>query len=44
MTVPTPSTGSHRPTGTGLPVIEIAGLRKSFGDREVLRGIDLRVL
>jgi polar amino acid transport system ATP-binding protein len=27
----------------GAPVIEISGLRKSFGSREVLRGIDLTV-
>jgi polar amino acid transport system ATP-binding protein len=28
---------------TGVPVIRIEGLRKSFGAREVLRGIDLEV-
>jgi polar amino acid transport system ATP-binding protein len=31
------------PTQAALPVIEIAGLRKSFGTNEVLKGIDLRV-
>jgi polar amino acid transport system ATP-binding protein len=27
----------------GAPVVDIVGLRKSFGEREVLRGIDLQV-
>ncbi|NUK13120.1 amino acid ABC transporter ATP-binding protein, partial [Streptomyces lunaelactis] len=30
-------------TGAGGPEIEIRGLHKSFGDNEVLRGIDLEV-
>ena len=30
-------------TSTPGPVVEIAGLHKSFGEREVLRGIDLTV-
>ncbi|HLT84771.1 MAG TPA: amino acid ABC transporter ATP-binding protein [Phototrophicaceae bacterium] len=30
-------------TATGTPAIEVAGLRKSFGDHEVLKGIDLAV-
>jgi len=31
-------------TATDVPAIEITGLRKSFGDHEVLKGIDLSVL
>jgi polar amino acid transport system ATP-binding protein len=31
------------PTTTGGPVVRIAGLRKAFGEREVLTGIDLDV-
>ena len=30
-------------TDTTAPVLELRGLRKSFGDQEVLRGIDLAV-
>jgi len=31
------------PAGPAGPVVAVAGLRKSFGEREVLRGIDLEV-
>jgi ABC-type polar amino acid transport system ATPase subunit len=37
---PAASPASH---ALGEPVVEIEGLRKSFGSNEVLRGIDLRV-
>ena len=36
-----PTSDARRPGGSGAPVIEIQGVTKSFGDREVLGGIDL---
>ncbi|MHB1289288.1 amino acid ABC transporter ATP-binding protein [Georgenia sp.] len=38
----TTADGSPSPT-PGVPAIEIHGLRKSFGDHEVLKGIDLTI-
>ncbi|MFF3326674.1 amino acid ABC transporter ATP-binding protein [Streptomyces sp. NPDC002889] len=38
-----PTAGSGNMNGTGRPEIEIRGLYKSFGDNEVLRGIDLDI-
>src|SRR5699024_5374876 len=35
--------GEGTMTGTTTPAIEITGLRKSFGENEVLKGIDLSV-
>ncbi|MDR3361127.1 MAG: ATP-binding cassette domain-containing protein, partial [Bifidobacteriaceae bacterium] len=35
--------GGAETDATGQPVVRIKGLRKSFGTREVLKGIDLTV-
>jgi len=46
MPVPVPSTGPGdypRQPPSGTPALEVRGLTKSFGDHEVLRGIDLVV-
>ncbi|MFA4928891.1 MAG: amino acid ABC transporter ATP-binding protein [Patulibacter sp.] len=40
LTAPEPTASGHR---LGEPIVELRGLRKSFGDLEVLKGIDLTV-
>jgi ABC-2 type transport system ATP-binding protein len=39
----TPPPAAAEPGGQTSPVIDVHGLRKSYGDREVVRGIDLEV-
>ena len=34
---------SPEPSGAGAPVVRLEGVHKSFGDNEVLKGIDLSV-
>jgi len=38
-----PAGGDTPPTGSGVPVIELRGVTKAYGDTPVLRGIDLAV-
>jgi len=38
-----PSTTPGAPAAAGAPIVKIAGLRKSYGEHEVLKGIDLDV-
>jgi ABC-type polar amino acid transport system ATPase subunit len=42
-TVVVPEQRSPEPTGVGVPVVRLEGVRKSFGDLVVLEGIDLSV-
>lgn len=39
--IPTPDVSLA--TGLGLPAVFVKGARKSFGEREVLRGVDLKI-
>ncbi|TWC01599.1 ABC-2 type transport system ATP-binding protein [Brevibacterium jeotgali] len=39
----TPRPSARRPSPPEHPVVDVSGLRKSFGDHEVLKGIDLSV-
>lgn len=43
MTIPVSPTPAVPPSHAGAAVVRIAGLHKSFGEREVLKGIDLDV-
>ena len=43
MTTPAPTTADGSADNARPPAIQLVGLRKSFGDNEVLRGVDLAV-